>query len=232
MRLGIIGAMEVEVESIRKRLEGARRHEAARLELWEGTLEGCPVVVVRSGIAKVNAALCVQLLVDRFGVTRIVNTGVAGSLDPALDIGDLVVSRDCVHHDVDATIWGYAPGEVPQLGTVAFPADRELVALALRAAAEAAPEVRAVEGRVASGEAFVSSDAEKRRISETFGASCCEMEGAAIAQAAWVNQVPYVVVRAISDKADGSAKMLYPIFEAKAARHCAGVVSHMAALLA
>jgi adenosylhomocysteine nucleosidase len=231
MKVGIIGAMEVEVATVRRKLRDASRHEVAGVEVFEGMLEGTPACVVRSGVAKVNAAICAQALIDRFGVEGIVNTGVAGALDPALGVGDLVVSTDCVHHDVDATIWGYEPGEVPGMRRVAYPADPRLRQLAIEAASEAAPDAHVVEGRIASGEAFVSDSATKHRIRERFRAACCEMEGAAIAQASWANGVPFVVIRAISDDADETSKVAYPVFEAKAARRCAAITCRMAGML-
>ena len=122
-KIGIIGAMELEVETLKAHMTTTKITTKAHMEFHEGTLNGTPVVIVRSGVGKVNAALCVQILADLFGVTAIINTGVAGSLNAALDIGDILISRDALHHDVDATIFGYNPGEVPQLGCREFIAD-------------------------------------------------------------------------------------------------------------
>jgi adenosylhomocysteine nucleosidase len=189
----------------------------------EGTLEGVPAVVVRCGVGKVNAALCVQVLASEFGVTHVVNTGVAGSLDARLDIGDVVVSSALCYHDVDATAIGYAPGQVPDLGCTEFVPDPALVGLALAAYREANPGAGVLAGKVVSGDQFVAGRAVKERICALFpDASCTEMEGAAVAHAAWLNDLPFLVVRAISDKADDSAHMDYPAFEEAAARHCAG----------
>lgn len=231
MVIGIIGAMEVEVSVLKDRMDVARVRMVARMEFVEGTLAGCHVVVVRSGVGKVDAAVCTQVLVSEFGVDAVVNTGVAGSLDNAIDIGDIVVSTDAMYHDVDATVFGYAPGEVPQLGVVAFPADEALRRAAVEACRVADPDVHVFEGRVVSGDVFVSDPATKERLATTFGGRCCEMEGAAVAQTCWLNDVPFVVVRAISDKADGSKKVLYPVFERKAAQHCAGLVCEFVATL-
>jgi adenosylhomocysteine nucleosidase len=190
------------------------------------------VVVVRSGIGKVNAAVCTQVLVDDFHVTHIINTGVAGALDPRIDVGDIVISTDAIYYDVDVTVFGYEPGQVPQMPVVDFAADEALRAAAMEAAREVAPEVGIFEGRVCSGDRFVSDEALKESINKTFEGLCCEMEGTAIAQTAWLNKVPFVIVRAISDKADGSDVMDYVEFEAVAARHCAGIVCAMVASLA
>ena len=222
--IGIVGAMEVEVASLRERLEGASVRTVAGTEYAQGMLEGVPVVVVRCGIGKVNAAVCAQALVDVFGVRAVINTGVAGSLDPRIEIGDLVVSTDAVEHDLDVTPLGYRPGEHPDLHLVAFKADEGLRAAVREAAAEAASDVHVFEGRVCSGDQFIGSAAAKERIVRTFGGMCCEMEGAAIAHVCHLNGVPFVVVRAISDKADDSGSVDYPTFEKAAARHCAGVV--------
>ena len=234
MKVGIIGAMEVEVRHLIAEL-GATAGEpvsTAGMEFFEGRLGGVDVVVVRSGVGKVDAAVCAEVLIGRFGVTHVINTGVAGSLNNGLDICDVLVSTDAVHHDVDATNFGYEPGEVPGLGRVAFPADPGLRRAAVEAVRAVAPEAGVLEGRVASGDQFVRADAVKARIRATFSADCCEMEGASIAQACWLNDVPFVIVRAISDKADGSDAMDYPAFERRAADLCARIVDHMVASLA
>ena len=125
-RIGIIGAMELEVDELKSEMDISGIANKAGMEFFQGTLQGAEVVIVRSGIGKVNAALCVQILADDFQVTHIINTGVAGSLNAKLDIGDILISKTALYHDVDATIFGYLPGEVPQLGTREFPADERL----------------------------------------------------------------------------------------------------------
>lgn len=231
MKLGIIGAMDVEVEHLRGKVVDPTRVKVAGMAFDDGTIGGTPVTVVKCGVGKVDAAVCAQVLIERFGAEAIINTGVAGSLDARLNIGDVLVSTDAVHHDVDATNFGYAPGEVPSLGITFFPADERLRKAAEDAVRAVAPDVACVEGRVASGDQFVRTQGEKDRIRTTFGASCVEMEGASIAQTAWLNDVPYVIVRAISDKADGTAEVEYPVFEAQAAERCAKIVNHMVAHL-
>lgn len=226
-KIGVIGAMSVEVELLKERLDNRVTAIRAGMEFSEGTLGGQAVVVALCGIGKVNAAVCTQTLVDLYSVTHVVNTGIAGSLDASIDIGDLVVSTDVMHHDVDATVFGYAPGEVPGLGVRSFAADKGLRAAAITAAHEVAPEIGTHEGRVVSGDQFIAGDEVKTRLARDFGGRCCEMEGASIAQVCHLNGVPFVVVRAISDKADGSATVAYPEFEAKAARQCAAIVERM-----
>ena len=229
MKLGIIGAMEQEVETLLSLLEERNTTTHAGVAFHEGRLDGKDVVVVQCGIGKVNAALCVQMLCDFYQVTHLVNTGIAGSLDAALDIGDLVISVDAMYHDVDVTNFGYVPGQMPGM-PVSFPADSALVNAAF-AAAEAVNPGHTRKGRVASGDQFVCEQGLKDKIIAVTGAACTEMEGAAIAQAAHRNGVPFVIIRAISDKADNSADMDYPTFERIAAHRCAAVTRTFAAML-
>ena len=229
--LGIIGAMEEEVAKIRESLEGVTTKQIAGMNFCQGSLEGKPVVVVRSGIGKVNAAVCTQILVDCYQVSGVINTGIAGSLDARIDIGDMVISTDAVHHDMDATIFGDPAGQVPRMDTLAFPADGVLVEKAKAANEKANPEIRTFTGRVASGDQFISSAEAKERIVSMFHPLCTEMEGAGIAQAAYLNKVSYVIIRAISDKADNSAVMDYPEFERQAITHSVRLMKELVTLL-
>lgn len=228
-KIGIIGAMELEVEELKAKMSDVTIVKKAGMEFHEGTLHGASVVIVRSGVGKVNAALCVQILADIFAVTHIINTGVAGSLNAKLDIGDILVSKDALHHDVDATIFGYQLGEVPQLGIREFPADERLTALAIQSCEKVNPDIHAMPGRVVSGDQFISSKDVKAKLIENYAGDCTEMEGAAIAHGAYLNQIPFVIIRAISDKADDSAEMDYPTFEKAAAIHSAKLVEDMVA---
>ncbi len=227
MKIGIIGAMEVEVESLKAAMTIRNTVNKASMEFFEGTIGTTEVVVVRSGICKVNAGICVQILVDTFGVTHVLNTGVAGSLDARINIGDIVLSTDAAYHDVDATIFGYKKGEIPQMGVLSFPADKELIEKAKAAIKTAAPDLGVFEGRVCSGDQFIAEKDVKDSIIKDLGGMCCEMEGAGIAQACYLNKIPFVIIRAISDKADGSDVMDYPEFEKKAAKDCAALVMEM-----
>ena len=199
MKIGIIGAMEVEVARLVRCMGGAKESQRVGMHFYEGQIGRTEVVVVRCGIGKVSAGLCVQILTDLFGITHVINTGVAGSLEEEIDIGDL---RN-------------------------FPADPSMRAAAVAACKEAAPGIGIHEGRVVSGDQFICDRGTKDRIKKVFGGLCTEMEGAAIAQAAYINKIPFVIVRAISDKADESTEMSYEAFEAKAAEHCASLVEHM-----
>lgn len=226
-KIGIIGAMELEVEILKEHMTTTHITQKANMEFYEGTLNGTDVVVVRSGVGKVNAALCVQILADLFEVTAVINTGVAGSLNAGLDIGDILVSTDAMHHDVDATIFGYQLGEVPQLGCREFIADRHLSELAVEVCREVNPDIKVSTGRVVSGDQFISSKAVKEHLIQEFHGDCAEMEGASIAHGAYLNKIPFVIIRAISDKADDSAQMDYPTFEKAAAIHSARLVEGM-----
>lgn len=226
-KVGIIGAMELEVEELQGKMEITRKEKKASMEFLEGTLNGTDVVIVRSGIGKVNAALCTQILCDIFGVTHIINTGVAGSLKNEINIGDIVVSTDALHHDVDVRVFGYPLGEVPQMGCLAFPADEKLTNLAVECCKEVNSDISVYSGRIVSGDQFISDKQVKEHIISNFGGVCVEMEGASIAHAAYLNHVPFVIIRAISDKADDSAEMDYPTFEKAAAAHSAALVEHM-----
>lgn len=226
-KIGIIGAMELEVEALKAAMTVSGIVKKANMEFYEGTLNGAAVVVVRSGIGKVNAALCTQILADLFEVTHIINTGVAGSLNASLDIGDILISRDALHHDMDVTIFGYQPGEVPQIGVREFVADERLTTLAKTACEKVNPDIHAVIGRVASGDQFISGNEIKEKLIREFQGDCAEMEGASIAHGAYLNNIPFVIIRAISDKADNSAEMDYPQFEAAAAKHSAALVEEL-----
>ena len=226
-KLGIIGAMKIEVETLVQRLEDVKETTHAWSTYYEGKLEGLNVVVVQCGVGKVNAAMCAQILCSCYGVTHIVNTGIAGSLCAELDIGDFVVSQDAMYHDFDCVHFGYPIGKVPGMDVIAFPAD-EMLSRYAREAAEAVHPGHSRMGRVASGDLFVAEKAAKERIIERTQALCTEMEGAAIAHTAYRNGIPFVILRAISDKADDSAEMDYPTFETQAAHRCAEITREFA----
>ena len=227
VRTGIIGAMDEEVAALREAITNGKTTVVAGMEFYEGTLDGAEVVVVKCGMGKVNAGTCAQVLISVFGVDRVINTGVAGSLDAEIDIGDIVVSTDAVQDDYDLTPLGYDPGEVDRIGSVSIPADPDMRASAVNAVREVAPEVQVFEGRVCTGDQFIASAEQKDAILAEFGGLCCEMEGGAIAQVCYLNEIPFVIIRAISDKADGSAEMAFDEFEAAAAARCAAITRYM-----
>ena len=233
MKLGIIGAMDIEVATLKENMKNVAVTTRAGMTFYEGILEGVDAVVVQCGVGKVNAAMCTQILCACFDVTHIVNTGVAGSLRNELDIGDLVISVDAMYHDFDCHVINpnYCVGQVPGMSVLAYPADEALAKVAF-AAAESVNPGHTRMGRIASGDQFVCGKEQKAYIIEHTGAFCTEMEGASIAHTAWRNGIPYVVIRAISDKADDSAEMDYPTFEAIAAKRCADVTMTLARTLA
>lgn len=226
-KVGIIGAMDEEVASLKDALEEKTVTEIAEMEFCEGKLDGADAVVVQCGMGKVNAGICANTLINEFGCTKIINTGVAGSLDNQLDIGDIVVSVDAVQHDFTVEAIGFQKGEIPYTGLYAFPADETMRAEAVKAVREVAPDIHVYEGRICSGDQFISTEEQKEEIISDFGGMCCEMEGAAIAQACYLNKTPFVVIRAISDKSDGSQSVEYETFKAAAAENCAKIVRYM-----
>lgn len=220
--VGIIGAMDVEVELLKEacaRNGQVELRSIAGMEFALGTIGGTAVVVAQCAVGMVNAAVCAQVMISVFKAKAVINTGVAGSLDASIDIGDIVVATDAVNHVMDVCNLGYEPGQTPGLETLAFPCDDRLQNAAAKAGAELGLHVHS--GRVASADRFVREEQNKQRIAQLFGARCCEMEGAAIAQACWLNGVPCGILRAISDKADGTDHIDYPVFEEQAARTCA-----------
>lgn len=230
--LGIIGAMDTEVAKLKELMTDVEIIEAASMQFYKGKLNGAEAVVVRAGVGKVNAACCTQTLIDRFPVDCVINTGIAGSLRAEIDIGDVVLATDAVEHDMDVAALGYAPGKIPDMEADVFAADEKLRKIARESCQKVNPDIQVYEGRVVTGDQFISSKEKKAWLVETFGGYCAEMEGAAIAHAAYLNQTPFLIVRAISDKADDSAKMDYPTFEARAIEHSVRLIEEMAGRLA
>ena len=225
--IGIIGAMDVEVKTLKEEANITKITEIAGMGFCKAMLGDKNVVIVRCGMGKVNAGICAHTLINDFGCTKIINTGVAGSLDNQIDIGDIVVSTDAVQHDFDVSFLGFKKGEVPYTGLYAFSADEKLRETAVRAVKECAPEIHVFEGRICSGDQFISETQQKDNITSNFGGMCCEMEGGAVAQTCYLNKTPFVVIRAISDKPDETEYVDYTVFETQAAEHCAKIVRNM-----
>lgn len=225
--IGIIGAMEEEVSKLKERMLIKETITKASMEFVKGTLGEKEIVVVRSGIGKVNAAICTQILIDLFDVKAIINTGIAGSLRAEINIGDIVLSSDALQHDVDATGFGYDYGVIPRMENSIFAASERLIKIAKESCETVNKDISTFVGRIVSGDQFVSSKEKKDWISSNFQGYCTEMEGAAIAQVAYLNRIPFLIVRAISDKADNSAQMDYGEFEAKAIIHSVKLMVEM-----
>lgn len=216
--IGIIGAMSREVKTLCEKMQNVEKTEMNSLVFYKGTLNGKEVVVVKSGVGKVNAALCAQLLALVFKADRIINTGIAGALAEGLNIFDFVVSSGAVYHDVDVSVFGYKPGEVPGL-PVEFAADSKMIAAAETAFSKTdiASSHKLIKGRIASGDQFISSSEKKNFIRKEFNPACVEMEGTAIAHACHLNKVSFLIVRCMSDMADDSGDSTYTFNEDTAA---------------
>lgn len=226
-KIGVIGAMEEEVALLIGQMKNRQTKTMAGMEFHSGKLWEKDAVVVKSGIGKVNMGICTQILVSCYGVDAVINTGIAGGLYKDLKVGDVVISSDVVQHDMDCTGFGYQLGEIPRMGTTFFEADKELIQLAKESCEIVNPEIQCLVGRVATGDQFISNNEKKQWIIDNFDAYCAEMEGGAMAQTAYLNQVPFVVIRAISDNADNSATITYEEFEQQAIIHTMKLLTAM-----
>lgn len=228
-RIGIIGAMENEVRTLIKMMDIEKIIDKVSLKFYVGKLEQKEVVLVQCGIGKVNAALCAQILISEFNVDAVVNTGVAGAIHHSLDVNDIVISTEAIQYDVDATAFGYKKGQIPQMDNSVFKADERLIDAAYKSSLEQAKgeNFKIVKGRVATGDIFISSQELKNELQNDFKAYCGEMEGGAIAHACTLNDIPFVIIRAMSDKADGSADITYDEFVDKAAENSKDIVLRM-----
>jgi adenosylhomocysteine nucleosidase len=219
--IGIIAAMDSEMRALAERMQNRQEHILAAMPYYTGTLNGVSAVVCCCGVGKVNAALHTQILIDRFHPDILIQNGVAGSLSPQVGYFDLVVGTELVYHDMQTWVLE----QFDPLQTV-YTADPQLVQLAAKAAGDCKI------GRIATGDWFVSESAERERIAEQTGAICTEMEGCAVAHTATLNQVPFVVLRAISDMADGSAHEDYVVFAQKAADRAVEIILRLLPMLA
>jgi len=220
--IGIIGAMNLEVQLISARIEDAVSDTWAMFRFMAGTIGAVNVVTAVCGTGKVNAAACTQAMIDRFNVDCVINTGIAGAICDTLNPLDIVISSDVTHHDV-------RPAQMRNLFpfTNFFTGNSDLIRLAQKACADLDLPGKYVTGRVVSGESFINDDAEKIRIRDSYQACCVEMEGAAIGHVAYLNSIPFVIIRTISDRADSKAAICYEEFEALAADNSAGIVLSM-----
>ena len=229
--IAIIGAMPEEVEALVEKMENTETVDRGSRRFVRGTLAGRDVVITVSGVGKVNAASCTQQVIDLFEPEAVINTGVAGGLAEGLSLGDIVISEDAVQHDVDSTVFGYMPGQVPDMEVTAFPADEKLISAAVEAGQiaerEASFKGSVTRGRILSGDLFLTDEEKKAQLREVFHGACVEMEGAAIGQVAHVNMVPWVIVRCISDMADNPDVDAYYAFKMEAVRVSVIVVLSM-----
>ena len=215
--IGVIGAMDAEVNAIIEMLAERAVCTVSGIKFYTGTLFSRKVAVAKCGIGKVFAAMCAEAMILNFTPKLLVNTGVGGAVDPKLSPLDIVVAERLVQHDMDTTALGDEAGLISGINKVYFDADGRAIDVLSSSAAGLGLSLTV--GTVATGDKFISSGQDKERIRTLFGASACEMEGGAIAHVAYVNGVPFAVVRAISDSADGHAEMDYPTFLASAAKN-------------
>lgn len=228
--IGIIGAMEEEIINIKSQIDIISTKNIVGLDFYMGKMFGNSVVLVRSGIGKVNAAICAQILIDLYAVDYIINVGVAGAINKDLDIGDVVISSDAVHHDFDTTVFGDAIGTIPRMKESNFKADEELIKLAVKAG-EKENNKKVIVGRIASGDQFISTPEAKNKIWNNFKAACTEMEGAAIAHVCSLNKIPFVIIRSISDKAEEGSNDNYEQFFRESAKISAKIVENIIEML-
>lgn len=226
MKLGIIGAMKEEVASLIEEMEITKKVTKARMEFNEGKILGKDVVIVVSGIGKVNAAVCTQILIDDFDIDAVINIGIAGGIGENIYPGDIVVSTDLVEHDMDAVNFGYKYGQIPRMDVFSFTCDEDLVKCA-KEACEGIEGTKSFTGRIASGDQFVADVEKVRWLKSEFGAVACEMEGASIAHVAYLNNKKFVIIRSISDNADNGAHMDYAKFEEIAVKNANTILRTM-----
>lgn len=215
--IGIIGAMEPEVEGLKARLGNRTEERWSGITFYVGELCGKRVAIARSGIGKVFAAIAAEAMILKYSPRLIVNTGVGGALASGLSTGDIVIADRLCQHDMDTTAVGDAIGLISGINLVYLDADSRAVKILSEAACDLGLSARV--GAIATGDKFIASGADKAKILESFDVAACEMEGCAVAQTAYVNGTAFAVVRAISDSADGEATMDYPTFLPIAARN-------------
>lgn len=218
MKIGIIGAMEIEVAEIKELMESITSEQISGTIYYTGKIYGKDVVVAKCGVGKVNAAVCTQAMIMKYAPDVIINIGVAGSLSSKLDIGDLVISDHVVHHDFDISALNEPLGYIQEIDKIHIPSSK-LVAEKIYSSANELENVNVYVGTIASGDQFVCNQDRKNAIVNNFNAMCTEMEGAAIGHVCYLNNVDFCIIRAISDKADGSAHMDFPTFARIAAKN-------------
>lgn len=222
--VGIIGAMEEEIIAIKRHMKVENTIHRAGMEFCEGTLKDQRIVVVRCGIGQVNATICTQILIDQFEVNYIINTGVAGGLYPEINIGDIVIASDTLQDHADKPAFGETKVVISPENQPFFESNTKLIDVAKEAVERLKDSPKAYVGRVASEDQFISSMKVKADIYTTFTAYCAEIEGAAIAHTCYLNQVPFVMIRVISDKADQNSEINFDEFVHLAARNVSRMI--------
>lgn len=226
MSLGIIVAMEEELEVVLKIMNKNKTVVRANMNFHKGEISGKEIIAVICGIGKVNSAICTQILISEFNVDTVINIGIAGGIGKDIVPGDLVIGDSLVQHDVDATAFGDPIGQIPRLDTWDFKSDKSLVTLA-KDACEKATNHKSYVGRIATGDQFIADIEKIKWLSDTFGALACEMEGASIAQTCYLNHIPFVVIRSISDNANTGAHMDFEKFKYLAVENSSQILKTM-----
>lgn len=230
MNIGIIGAMEEEVQFLIRDMEFKRKEVKAKMEFSLGILHNKNVVVVTSGIGKVNAAICAQILIDDFNVDYIINVGIAGGTIDNIYPGDIVIAKNLVQHDIDTSIFGDKIGQIPRLDTFEFKCDNSLI----KFAEESCKKIKGhnhFTGRIVSGDQFIANVDKIKWLNSEFECLACEMEGASIAQVCYLNEIPFIVIRSISDNASNGAKMEYEKFKDIAVENSNNILNNMLKLI-
>ena len=231
MKIGVIGAMEEEVQLLRSRLESPQTEEIAKCEFTLGTYAGQDIVLLKSGIGKVNAAMSTTILLQQYQPDIVINIGSAGGFDEELEVGAVVISDEVRHHDVDVTVFGYEMGQVPQL-PAAFTSNEELIELAIKAVKEMGQHDYAV-GLIATGDSFMNDPERVAKVREYFPTmKAAEMEAAAVAQVCYQFDVAFVVIRALSDIAGKESSVSFDEFLPVAAKHSTEIVFNVISQLA
>lgn len=228
MKIGIIGAMNEEIQLMKTEMQIVNEQQIGRITYYVGTCHEKEIVLCQSGVGKVNAAMTAQILIDHYQVNKIIFTGVAGALDPTLEIGDIVISTCAEQHDIDASSLGFKRGQIPMFPhSSVFEADHGLVTIAFEAAKELGRKKKVMKGKVLSGDQFIADPEMASKLRKEFAGVCVEMEGAAVAQVAMLNGIPFVIVRSISDKANHDATVNFTEFVQIAARQSNEIVKSM-----
>ena len=230
MSIGIIGAMDEELELLLKNTKISKRENKANMEFNFGKLLEKEVVIVRCGIGKVNAAICTQILIDDFSVNKVINVGIAGGIGKDVLPGDIVIAENLVQHDMDTTAFGDKIGQIPRVDTYDFKCDSTLITLAKKAC-DGFKTTNYFTGRIVSGDQFIADIEKITWLNKEFNALACEMEGASIAQVCYLNNIPFVVIRSISDNANNGAHMDYEKFKPIAVKNSTSIIENMLKLM-
>lgn len=227
MRIGIIGAMEEEIKELKEVMNVEKIEKIGGFTFYIGEIEKKEVILVGSGIGKVNSSVCTTLLIQKYGIKSVIFTGVAGGVGSSLDIGDVVLATELIEHDFDCTAFGMKPGEIPRMQESIFKCDIDLLRIAEKSLEKVMGKNRVKKGIIVSGDQFIASKEKIKWLGETFNAQCTEMEGASVAHVCYLFELPFVVLRAVSDKADGSAHVDFKQFVNLAAQNSKNIVIEM-----